>query len=195
MRRTRLMLCVLAGVVYFGSAAAESAPPAAAPAATAPVDGVWTENRYSFTHLGFTSVYSCDGLASKLKVLLRAAGARADIVANPIGCAMGSGRPDRFARVDLRFYTLRPVAAGAPAADAPAPVPGVWKAIRFDDRRPRDLEAGDCELLEEFRNVLLPLFATRAVDDGLRCVPHQVSAGGLGFGFEAFVAAPVPAAS
>ena len=48
------------------------------PSATDATQGVWQKHEYSFQFLGFTSTYSCDGLASKLKVLLIAAGARAD---------------------------------------------------------------------------------------------------------------------
>ena len=46
--------------------------------AAAPEQGVWQKHEYSFQYFGFTTTYSCDGLASKLRVLLIAAGARAE---------------------------------------------------------------------------------------------------------------------
>ena len=192
MARSRILLCIAAGIVYFGSAAAA---PDELPAADAPPPelGVWAEQTYSFVHLGFTATYSCDGLADKLTVLLRAAGARADVQARALGCAGGFGRPNKFARVDLRFYTLQPPASGQPREAAAAPVPGVWRTVSFAPRSPRELDHGDCELVEEFRNVLLPKFATRAVADGLRCVPNSISPGDLRFAFEAFTALPAPA--
>ena len=196
MKRTRLLLCTLVGVVYFGSLQAEPAPDAAGASPATPVDGVWIEQKASFTHLGFTSTYSCDGLADKLKRLLIVAGARPDVVANPVGCANGYGRPSKLARVDLKFYTLSPadlVPPGTPVAAGAGgvvPVPGYWKAVQFAGLSPRDFGAGDCELVEEFRDVLLPKFTTRSVESQLMCVPHQVSGGGLRLGFESFVAVP-----
>jgi hypothetical protein len=41
--------------------------------------------------MGFTSTYSCDGLADKIKVLLIAAGARRDSKSRPGACASGFG--------------------------------------------------------------------------------------------------------
>src|SRR5260221_7528594 len=67
--------------------------------------GVWQKHEYSFQFLGFTSTYSCDGLADKLKTLLIASGARPDATARAGACASGFGRPDKFARADLTFYT------------------------------------------------------------------------------------------
>src|SRR5271166_5306557 len=77
--------------------------------------GVWQKHDYSFAFMGFTSTYSCDGLADKLKTLLIAAGARADAKARAGACASGFGHPDKFARADLSFYTLVPDSANAPA--------------------------------------------------------------------------------
>ena len=123
MARTKLMLCALVGVVYFSSTGAQ--PPAAPEAApqVEGVPGVWTEQHYSFTHLGFTSTYSCDGLADKLKRLLIIAGARADVVARPGGCSAGFGRPSKFASADLKFYTLKPADTVAPAPGSPCSSP------------------------------------------------------------------------
>ena len=202
MRKTAIMLSALAGVACFCASIAFAAPEdqagvAGASESAAPVDGSWTEHSYSFVHLGFTSTYSCDALADKLKLLLRAAGARADLVATPRSCAGGFGRPSKLAGANLKFYTLKPAAmvslSATPGAAPPPAVPGVWKPVQFADRVPRDLGRGDCELLEEFRDWLLPMFATRAVSDNLRCVPHQISGADLSLGFQSFVALAPPA--
>ena len=97
-------------------------------AASAP--GTWQSHKYTFQFLGFTSTYSCDGLADKLKVLLLAAGARADVKSQPGACASGFGRPDKFARADLTFYTLAPA---DPNAAASATVKGIWRPVTFGD--------------------------------------------------------------
>ena len=193
MATSRILLCIAAGIVCFGSASA--APDGAVVAESPPPElGIWAEQTYSFVHLGFTATYSCDGLADKLTYLLRAAGARADIQARALGCGGGFGRPSKFARVDLKFYTLQPPATGQPREAATVPVPGTWRAVSFSPRSPRDLDHGDCELVEEFRNVLLPKFATRAIADGLHCLPNSISPGDLRFSFESFTALPAPAA-
>jgi len=177
---------------------ADTTPPPQSP-------GTWTKHQYSFAFMGFTSTYSCDGLADKLKELLITAGARPDVVSNAGACASGFGRPDKFARADLVFYTLAPagtsssapaagMAAGSghgaqPPAAAP-PVGGIWRPVKFAASSPRDLGVGDCELIEQFRDRLLPMFTTRNVDNHVNCVPYQESGSQVDLRFEAFAAAP-----
>jgi len=102
-------------------------------AASMGTPGTWQSHKYSFQFMGFTSTYSCDGLADKLKTLLLAAGARADAKSRPGACASGFGRPDKFARADLTFSTLSP-APGDAASDA-KPVNGVWRTVTFTSRK------------------------------------------------------------
>ena len=175
-------------------------PAAAAPAAAANAVGVtaaapeaagtgrWREHRLSFTYSGFTTKYSCDGLADKVRGLLRAFGARSDLRVGNYGCAALYGGPAEFPRVKLEFATLEPLAAAAAAVES-AGVAGEWRLVRIDRDRPRVLEPGDCELLEQFRDRILPLFSTRAMDDHTRCIPYQLSGTSLSLGFEVFVPA------
>jgi hypothetical protein len=162
--------------------------------ASAPEPGVWQKHQYSFAFMGFTSTYSCDGLADKLKLLLIAAGARHDVKSSPGACASGFGRPDKFARADLTFFTLAPGATGAApgATDTAAgkPVDGIWRPVAFADRSPRELGTGDCELVEQFRNNVLPMFTTRNVDNHTTCVPHQNSGSIINLKFDSFAAPP-----
>ena len=89
-----------------GSALLCTLPRAALPGDAAPATGVWQKHEYRFSFVGFTTTYSCDGLADKLKLLLLAAGARKDAKSQPAACARGFGRPDKFASAYLTFYTL-----------------------------------------------------------------------------------------
>jgi hypothetical protein len=146
---------------------------------------VWVEHDTNFQYQGFTSTYSCDGLAEKLRILLIAAGARADAKATTDGCPGGFGRPDKFARARLRFYTLAPAAN---ADSASAPVAGVWRPVVFADRSPRDLRLGDCELVEQFRDKVLSMFTTRKLENGMTCVPNQLSGSVIKLNFEVFAA-------
>jgi hypothetical protein len=150
--------------------------------------GVWQKHEYEFAYFGFTTTYSCDGLADKIRVLLIAAGARNDAKSQPGACASGFGRPDKFARAHLTFYTLGPGDAGS-GSDGQA-LPGTWRPVAFSSRSPRELHLGDCELVEQFRNNVLPMFATRAVENHTTCVPHQDSGSNIDLKFESFGAAP-----
>jgi hypothetical protein len=149
--------------------------------------GSWQKHQYSFAFLGFTSTYSCDGLADKLKKLLLAAGARADVKSMPGACAAGFGRPDKFARADLTFYTLAPLGNDA----GERPIDGIWRPVVFANRSPRELLIGDCELVEQFRDqVVKKMFATRNIVSQTTCVPYQESGSVIDLRFDSLVAAP-----
>jgi len=178
---TAIVGCALLPVLLSTRCLAEDA------AAGAP--GVWQKHQYSFAYMGFTSTYSCDGLADKLKLLLIAAGARQDVKSQAGACASGFGRPDKFARADLTFYTLAPAGNADASADG-KPVDGTWRAVSIADRSPRDLHTGDCELVEQFRSSVLPMFTTRNVDNRTACVPHQESGSNISLRFESFAAPP-----
>src|SRR5216684_1519940 len=175
-------LAAVVGCALFGSLLVSRTSSADEPAARE--RGVWQKHEYSFVFMGFTSTYSCDGLADKIKVLLIAAGARHDAKSLPGACASGFGRPDKFARANLSFYTLAPSGPDTPADSKQ--VDGVWRPVPFTNRSPRELSTGDCELVEQFRNNVLPMFTTRNVDDHTACVPHQDSGSLISLRFESF---------
>jgi hypothetical protein len=152
--------------------------------------GEWQKHEYSFVFMGFTSTYSCDGLADKLKQLLITAGARSDSKAVPGPCASPFGRPDKLARADLTFYTLSP--SGTVNAAGAAPIDGVWKAVAFGNHNPHYLAIGDCELVDQFRASVLPMFTTRALDNHTTCVPHQESGSNIDLKFDSLTVPPAP---
>jgi hypothetical protein len=151
----------------------------------AAVPAVWQKHEYSFVFMGFTSTYSCDGLAGALKRLLLQSGARADVKAYPRPCGRAD-RPEKLAGAQLTFYTLAPAGPGHEGE----PAMGTWKPVHFATHD-REMQEGDCELVEQFSKTLLPMFTTRAVDARLTCVPHQSSYFSLGYE----VLAPLPNAA
>jgi len=154
---------------------------------------VWKKHAYSFQFMGFTSTYSCDGLADKLKLLLQLSGARADLKSEPGACSASLGHPDRFARATLVFYTLVPDAKANPGTGKDH-AQGVWRPVAFAAHSPIDLLLGDCELVEQFSHeVLKKMFTVRNVIDNTTCIPHQESGSLIDLRFESF--APVPAAA
>jgi hypothetical protein len=185
---TRRKFAAILGCALFPALLASSAGWADAPAAAPQDPGVWQQHKYSFVFMGFTTTYSCDGLADKIKILLIAAGARRDAKSQAGACASGFGRPDKFARAELTFYTLAPAGPDAPADAKQAA--GTWRPVSFSARSPRELGVGDCELVEQFRNVVLPMFTTRNVVAATTCVPHQNSGSVINLKFESFAAAP-----
>jgi hypothetical protein len=190
--------CVGLGVVAIAGLcqAAEPTPSGS----DAQVAAEWRVHQTMFTYTGMTSIYSCDGLESKLKLLLRLAGARPDMKVRAT-CSSPSGGPSRLASARLTFATLAEsgaaplpqdsAAAKTPPAPAPEPAMGAWRRVALATRKPFDLDAGDCELVEQFERDLLPYFTTRAKESHLRCVPHQVSFAGIDLKFEV-LAPPVP---
>jgi hypothetical protein len=182
-------LCTL-GLALSPALLVPSADAADAPAPAVTADrGVWQKHELSFVFLGFTSTYSCDGLADKVKLLLLAAGARPDSKARPGACASGFGRPDKFARAELKFYTLVPDSDAKATTEGPR-VGGAWRPVAIAARSPRDLGVGDCELIEQFRDTVLPLFATRNLENHTTCIPHQESGSVIDLKFDSFAALP-----
>jgi hypothetical protein len=113
-------------------------------------------------------------------------GARPDVKSEPGACASGFGRPDKFARADLTFYTLAPGSADA----AQKPVEAIWRPVTLAAHSPRELGVGDCELIEQFRNNVLPMFNTRNAVNHTTCIPHQESGSVIDLKFDSFAAAP-----
>jgi hypothetical protein len=212
-----LAAAALLAVHTFASAADPvSASPDAANAPP-PEEGAWVLRQKDFTYMGFTSFYSCDSLAERLRTMLKLAGARGDLRVRPRGCAEGFSQVTRMPGARLEFYAFVP-AAQLPAPTVPAnseppakqlgrdapklkraedkavePGIGAWRTVEIDGRgNRRQIEAGDCELVEQFTREVLPLFTTRNVDDRTRCTPHQRSTFDVRLSFESL--GPVPTA-
>jgi hypothetical protein len=133
---------------------------AAASAQTPAVDG-WREREFSFTYMGFTTTYSCEGLKGKVRTILAALGARDDLSIRATGCEIGGG------------VALAPqvhVRAAFPDAAADG-------VVTLAPRRTRGLEAGDCELVEQLRDRVLPDLGFDVRTERAGCVPHQLSLG------------------
>ena len=181
-------LGVPAALLSSASVHASDPTPAASESAAA---GTWVDHEYRFPSMTFTSTYSCNGLIDKVRLLLKTSGARVKKVL-PL-CSNGYGLPDRLAQVDIQFSTLQP-ASGTANGSAGANTMGVWKRVQLGPNRPYDLGLGDCELVDRFRAVLLPMFAARAVKNNLLCIPHQLTPP-FGLSFEVFAPAPAAAAA
>jgi hypothetical protein len=171
------------------------AAPAAQPGEAA-AEGVWTAKDMRFEYQGFMSKYSCDGLRDKMRKVLLDLGARPDLQLSTSGCSSPSG-PDPFPGVRIKMNVLQPAPDSASGAKD-ATVAAHWQTIDVTLERDPVAAAGDCELVEQIHQKILPLFSTRNVEYSSACVPHQLSIGGTRLRADVLVAdakAPVAAAA
>lgn len=165
----------LAAAVLCASFPAWAADPAPANGAVNTESAVWMPKETRFTFMGFTTHYSCDGLRDKMRRVLLDFGARRDLSISEYGCTAADGRPDQFPGVSIKMNVLQPAGTGDATA---TPVTAHWKTVTLRLDRDPVWEAGDCELVEQIKARILPLFATRNVQYMSNCVPHQLSPGG-----------------
>ena len=148
------------------AAASASADPAGTPAQ-------WHAQKLKFDYSGFTTLYTCDGLEGKVRDILLTFGARKDLKVRATGCSDGQNRPSRFAWVSTEFSSLA-LATEPAAVDA---VKAGWAKVQIAPHRPTYMGAGECELVEQMRELLQKGFALRNTEYRTSCMPHQVSIG------------------
>ncbi len=151
---------------------------------TAPTEeaAAWKRHEVDFPYMGFTTRYTCGGLKSKVRLLLKHLGVRDDVKILERGCEFGFQRVADFPRLKITFYAPELPEAGT--RDVGEPVLGVWKAVVIKRNSPKGLEMGDCELVEIFRDRVLPKFVTRAVEGDVNCIPHQLVGNRIDLRFE-----------
>lgn len=160
-----------------GAGAWANPQPGAAAAAgrgAAIVPAAWTPKVLEFTYqAGVTTKYSCDGLRDRMRKLLIDLGARDDIQVQSLGCMNLSG-PDVFPSVRVKMTVLEPAREWAIGRTVPAQ----WKHVDLlADRNAVDAST-DCELIQQIKQKVLPLFATRNVDYSARCEMNHLVVGG-----------------
>jgi hypothetical protein len=154
-----------------GWAAADEAGAAAAHGESA----VWTPKELTFVYQGFTTRYSCDGLRDKVRSILLELGAREDLRVTETPCSE-LGRPDPFPGVRIKTNVLQPDGDKSATAGTQL-VPAHWKRVDLTPDRDAVSAAGECELIEQVKQSILPLFATRNVEYTSSCLPFQLQIG------------------
>jgi hypothetical protein len=158
--------------VFLCAAALADTPQSAQPSEWA----VWTPKEVRFVYQGFTSHYSCDGLRQKVKAVLLKLGARKDLQVRESPCAGSLGGPNPFPGVSIKMHVLEPAAGKGGGAAMPT-VPARWQMVDLTSSRDLLQDPGDCELLEQIKETLLPQFTTRNLEYSSTCVPHQLTSG------------------
>lgn len=152
----------------------QSGAATAAGQSVAIIPAAWTAKELEFTYqTGFTTKYSCDGLRDRMRKLLIKLGAREDIRVYTFGCVQLVG-PDVFPGVRVKMSVLEPAREWAIGRTVPAH----WKHVDLlADRDVVDASA-DCNLIQEIKQKVLPLFATRNLDYSARCEKNHLVVGG-----------------
>ena len=209
----RLGMPAMLGLLAALAANADSTAVAGSDAdTTAPVMAVWVEQKIDFTYVGITSCYSCDGLKSKVGLILKEIGARPGFKVTLRACANLRGGVERSPIVEIvaampqaatpevlaevaRQASIRELAAkaggkSAPGAEATAEFPARTRRVDFRERPVGPVQAGDCELIETLRDKVFVPLGARIVEDHMHCVPHQIIVGGVSLVIE--VLEPLP---
>jgi len=166
-----------AGMALLGVARAADAPVAAGDV----VPGIWQHHKVTINYFGITSAYSCDGLEDHVRSILEHLGARNDakVIAT---CPRGPNVPSHTAWIESEFYTLAPADSAAPDT-----VQAHWAAREVTARRPYFMGEGDCELIEQMKDMISNSFALRDVLYRTDCVPHQITLEGFAIKGQALV--------
>jgi hypothetical protein len=168
-----------------------AAPFGAAGAAT-PVDGnsveaVWKAQRVNFEYRGYSTQYTCRSLEDKLETILITMGAHEGIQLNSYNCneEMGVARfeivlqsPVEATAENVRDITTydstdklvaRVNGTQLTAAEDVQRFPAEWKTVSFSRDRKMRLDRGDCELVQQLRQQILPRMSVQIVKDNIRC--------------------------
>jgi hypothetical protein len=153
------------------------------------VTGAWQHHHANFSYYGITSLYSCDSLESNIRSLLEYLGARKGVAVNARGCPGGSSVPSRNAIIDVDFYSL------APSTDSQDAVQAQWMPVVVNSTHPYFMGRGDCELIDEMKDLITKNFSLRDLDYRTDCTPHEVNIDDFSIQAQVPKALPAPRAA
>jgi len=181
------MMAVLGGLYLTGAPPIRAANETPDTPAADVVTGAWRHHKVTFSYVGYTSLYTCDGLEEQVRAILLHLGARKDARVVASGCPGPTGAPSRTAWVDADFYTLTPVdeAGGSDTIKAR------WTQLEVTPKRPTFMGDGDCELIQAMKDLITKNFSLRDIEYRTDCVPHQLMMDGFAVRGQALRALPV----
>jgi len=188
MQRSKSFSACLAALVALAAIFSGTGSWAAAPAEASGqvVTGAWQHHHVNFTYYGITALYSCDSLENNVRALLLHLGARKDAKVMARGCPHGYSVPGHNALVDVDFYAL------SPSSDANDTVQAQWMPVLVNSTHPSFMGRGDCELIDQMKDLISKNFSLREVSYRTDCVPHQVSIDGFTIKAQALKELPAP---
>lgn len=152
------------------------------------VQAQWQPRELNFHYMGLSTYYSCTAIEDRLEQLLRDLGAKPDVRVSATGCFTPS---DVSKMISARIRLSMPVAAdgAAPTKDVAA-FPAQHKVVTLRTHPDNQFGSGDCELLEQVRNQLVPALKLQIVKDDLHCIPGQATVGNQTVQVATLVATP-----
>jgi hypothetical protein len=173
-RRKRAFLSSAAALALAGICTAACVAPSPAPAPKGKVvTAGWQHHHVNFSYFGITTLYSCSGLETNIRSLLLHFGARKDAKVTAQGCPEGPDVPGRNAIIDADFYSL------APSSDSSDTVRAQWMPVIVSPRQPYFIGGGDCELINEMKDLITKNFSLSDLKYRTDCVPHEVNVEGF----------------
>jgi len=160
---------LLAGLALGAAAGQAADTAAAATAATSTEASAWQHHKAKFDYFGFTSAYSCDGLEGKVGQILKFFGAR-DPKVQASGCPRGPDSLSHSVWVNVEFDTLAAASVETPAGEV---VQARWTPFKLNAQRPFFMGAGDCELIDRMKPMLLANFSLRNLSYDASCTPYE----------------------
>ena len=162
----RVATAVLASSLFVASAGAVAAASNDQPTTAAPIAAKWVPRKIHFMYLAVTpssvtTFYSCDRLQEQITAILRQLGAQDEVV-KPFGCI--NGGPGRLPGVDATFSVLEPAGSDDEGAASSKNVEAHWDKVTLTPDT-------SCALIEQVKQRILPLFATRNQTSG--CSPRS----------------------
>jgi len=148
----------------------------------------WKRHEVDLVYMGFTTRYTCSGLKSKVKLLLKHVGVRQDVKVVERGCEYGYQMVADFPHLKIVFYAAEIPESGS--RDVGEPVLGVWKTVVIKRNQPRGLDWGDCELVEQFRDRVMSKLTMRGVTGDVNCIPHQLIGNRIDLNFQVLTGIP-----
>jgi len=169
-RSKRAFLSSAAALALAGICTVACVAPPPAPAPTGKVvTATWQHHQVNFSYFGITSLYSCTGLETDIRSLLLYFGARKDAKVTAQGCPEGPDVPGRYAIIDTDFYSL------APSADSSDTVRAQWMPVIVSPRQPYFMSGGDCELINEMKDLITKNFSLSDLKYRTDCIPYEVN--------------------
>ena len=180
---TMALLVALACGLPVAYAATETADTPAADG----VAGAWQHHKVTFSYIGFTSLYTCDGLENRVRQILVHMGARKDAKVTARGCPGVYDTPSPTAWVEADFFTLAPVFS-AGGSDT---VRTQWAAVEVTPRRPNFMGDGDCALVQGMKDLITKNFTLRNLEYRTSCTPYHFTLDGFAIKGQALRAVPL----
>lgn len=188
----------LAMVLSATAASAATQAVAAGEDASSTTSAVWVQREAELVYMGITSYYSCDGLRDKVRRVLDDLGMGAGLKVSARNCIRMTGpevmpavrivaqvpteaTPEVLAQLESEAGKRELVARvkGVPPVEATAQFPAHRKLVVLEADPLGDLQAGDCELVEQLRDRVFPKLGIKVVEDRTQCSPHQLTLGSI----------------